>query len=104
LRELREARGLALWEVAHEARMDSTRLSKIELGQRLPTADQVAALAKFFGVNHTELESMRIAEKILTDHDHNSAAFALAAARIHESAGEYLVKRKPIGASKARKR
>jgi hypothetical protein len=84
--------------------MDSTRLSKIELGQRLPTHEQTAALARFYRADLNELESMRMAEKFLTDNGHNPAAAALAAARIHESAGEYLVKRKPTGASKARKR
>jgi transcriptional regulator with XRE-family HTH domain len=84
--------------------MDSTRLSKIELGLRLPTHEQIAALARFFRVDVNELESMRMAEKFLSDNGHNPAAAALAAVRIRENAGEYLVKRKPTGASKARKR
>lgn len=83
--------------------MDSALLSKIELGLRLPTADQTAALARFFGVDLNELESMRMAEKFLGDNGHNPAAVALAAARIRESAGEYPVKRRPTVASKARK-
>jgi len=83
--------------------MDSTGLSKIELGQRLPTYEQTAALAKFFQIDLTELESMRMAEKFLSDNGHNPAAAALAAARIRESAGEYPVKRKPTMASKRRK-
>ena len=84
--------------------MDSTQLSKIELGQRLPTQEQTAALASFFGADLNDLESMRMAEKFHSDNGHNPAAAALAAARIHERAGEYLVKRKPTAASKARKR
>lgn len=84
--------------------MDSTRLSKIELGQRLPTHEQTAALARFFGADANELESMRMAEKFLSDNGHNPAAATLAAARIREGAGEYLVKRKPIVASKGGKR
>jgi hypothetical protein len=84
--------------------MDSTALSKVELGQRLPTQEQTAALARFFEADLNELESMRMAEKFHSDNGHNPAAAALAAARIYESAGEYLVKRKPTGASKARKR
>jgi transcriptional regulator with XRE-family HTH domain len=94
LRHLREARQLPLWKVAHAAEMDSTLLSKIELGQRLPTREQTARLAKFFGANATELESMRIAERFLSDNDHDPKAAALALARIRESAGEYFAKRR----------
>jgi transcriptional regulator with XRE-family HTH domain len=83
-----------LWKVAHAAEMDSTLLSKIELGQRLPTSEQTALLARFFGVGETELESIRMAEKFLTDNGHNLAAAAIAAARIHESAGHYFAKRR----------
>ena len=74
--------------------MDSTLLSKIERGQRLPTPEQTTALAKFFGVALTELESMRMAEKFLSDNGHNPVAATLAAARIRENAGEYFAKRK----------
>jgi transcriptional regulator with XRE-family HTH domain len=101
---LREEKSLPLWKVAHVAEMDSTGLSKIELGQRLPTPEQTAALAKFFGVALTELESMRMAEKFLRDNGHNPEAAALAGARIRESAGEYSVKRKQATASKPGKR
>jgi transcriptional regulator with XRE-family HTH domain len=94
LRALREKKGLPLWKVAHAAEMDSTLLSKIELGQRLPTSEQTALLARFFGVGETELESIRMAEKFLTDNGHNLAAAAIAAARIHESAGHYFAKRR----------
>jgi transcriptional regulator with XRE-family HTH domain len=104
LRALREKGNLPLWKVAHAAQMDSTQLSKIELGQRLPTHEQTAALAKFFDVDATELESMRMAEKFLSDNGHNPAAAALAVARIHDSAGEYFVKKKGATASKRTKR
>lgn len=95
---------MPLWKVAHAAEMDSTGLSKIELGQRLPTREQTAAFAKFFGVSSTELESMRMAEKFLSDNGHNPEAAALALARIHERAGEYRVKTKRATASKQAKR
>ncbi len=100
LRGLREKGSLPLWKVAHAAGMDSTLLSKIELGTRLPTRQQTAALAKFFRVPLTELESMRMAEKFLSDNGHNLKAAALAAARIRETAGEYFVKTKRGAASK----
>jgi hypothetical protein len=84
--------------------MDSTLLSKIELGRRLPTQEQTAALAKFFDADVNEFESMRMAEKFLNDNGHNPAAAALAATRIHETAGEYFVKTKRVTASKQTKR
>lgn len=74
--------------------MDSTRLSKIELGQRLPTVEQTAALVRFFGADAEEFESMRIAEKILKDYGHNPEATALALTRIQESAGSNFVNTK----------
>jgi transcriptional regulator with XRE-family HTH domain len=104
LRHLRVERQLQLWKVGHAAGMDSALLSKIELGQRLPTKEQTAALAKFFAVDLNELEGMRMAERFRADNSHNPAAAALAAARIHESAGEYRVKTKAATASKQAKR
>ena len=103
LRALREEESLPLWKVAHAAQMDSTLLSKIELGQRLPTREQTAALAKFFRADVTELESMRMAEKFLSDNGHNPAAAALAVTRIRESTGEYRVKRRRTIGSKQTK-
>lgn len=94
LRRARDERGLPLWKVAHAARMDSTLLSKIELGQRLPTPEQTVALAKYFAVEATELESMRMADKFLHDNGHNPAAVALALARIQETAAPNLVNTK----------
>ena|GEM_PF-3768911 len=85
LRQLREDRQLPLWKVAHSAEMDSTLLSKIELGQRLPTQEQTVALARYFGADPTELESMRMAEKFLNDNGHNPAAVALALSRMQET-------------------
>src|SRR5437016_2272256 len=80
LRTLREKGGLPLWKVAHAAEMDSTQLSKIELGQRLPTQEQAASLARFFRVDEVELESVRMAEKFLSDNGHNPVAATMAAA------------------------
>jgi transcriptional regulator with XRE-family HTH domain len=85
LRTLREERRLPLRTVAHAADMDSTLLSKIELALRLPTEEQTLALAKFFGADAIEFESLRIAEKFLQDNGHNREAAALALARIQES-------------------
>jgi transcriptional regulator with XRE-family HTH domain len=96
LRSLREQKHLPLWKVASTAMMDSTLLSKIEVGARLPTSEQTAALAKFFGADALEFESMRIAEKFLLDNADNGAAVAMAIARIHENAMHLSVNRKRV--------
>jgi HTH-type transcriptional regulator, competence development regulator len=67
LRALRGSKGLALREVASAIEMDQAHLSKAELGQRVPTADQVTRLATFFGVSETQMEARRVAEKALQE-------------------------------------
>lgn len=99
LRGLREKQDFPLWKVAAAAEMDAALLSKIELGKRPATPRQVELLAKFFRMSATELESMRIAEKVLSENDSNPAALALALIRIQESAGEYRVNRRRASAS-----
>ena len=94
LRALREARGLALRQVGVAVAMDSTLLSKIELGQRLPTREQAGALATFFEVSVDEMEAARIAEKFWRSYAGNPAA-ELAVARIQETAVEYQPKGRP---------
>ena len=63
LRELRHGRGVPLRIVAAAAEMDTALVSKVELGQRLPTEKQTAALAAYFSVPPEEMEAKRIAEK-----------------------------------------
>ena len=79
LRELRHARGLPLRLVAPVADMDTTLLSKVELGQRLPTEKQIAALAAFFGIPPQEMEAKRIEERFWMEHKDNPAAHKAAA-------------------------
>ncbi len=101
LRELRQARGLPLRSVAAAAEIDSTLLSKIELGQRLPTEDQSRALASFFGVAADDLEAKRITARFWQENNSNPAA-AKAAMMIRESAPAYLAapeRAKPARAS-----
>ena len=74
LRQLREERKLPLRAVAAAAKMDQAHLSKAELCQRLLTAEQVAAIAKFFKVDGTDMEARRIAEKFRIEHADNPAA------------------------------
>jgi transcriptional regulator with XRE-family HTH domain len=74
LRRLREQRALPLRAVAAATGMDQAHLSKAELGQRLPTAAQTAALARFFQHDPVEWEARRIAQKFRQDHSDNPAA------------------------------
>lgn len=74
LRGLREERRLPLRVVAAAAEMDQAHLSKIELGQRLPTVEQTAALARFFQLDPLQAEARRIAEKFRQEHARNPAA------------------------------
>jgi hypothetical protein len=66
--------------------MDTAHLSKIELGQRLPTEPQASALARFFTVPPEEMQAKRIAEKFLREHRTSTGA-ARAASLIKEAVG-----------------
>ena len=74
LRQMREAKKFPLRVVAAAAEMDQAHLSKAELGQRLLTAEQSAAIARFFKIDANEMEARRIAEKFRTEHADNPAA------------------------------
>ncbi len=88
LRDLRENHQLALREVAANVEMDSTLLSRIERGDRLPTISQTKALAKFYGADVRELEAARIAEKFIREYGQNPA-LEDALELIHETATVY---------------
>ncbi len=88
LRQLREEQDKLQRTVAAAADMDVAHLSKIELGQRTPTEDQVKKLAKFFGVEVREMQARWIAEKFR----HDYAAYPAAQEAIEilaEEAGIY---------------
>lgn len=74
LREIRESKQLPLRAVAAAAQMDQAHLSKVELGQRLLTHEQAAAIAAFFKLDSTDFEARRIVEKFLIEHADNPAA------------------------------
>lgn len=74
LRELREAREEPLRVVAASVSMDSTLLSKIERGDRLPTVKQTSKLAGYFGIPEEELQAKRIAADFLGRYGAHPAA------------------------------
>jgi transcriptional regulator with XRE-family HTH domain len=98
---MREERGLPLWKCAAVAELDSTLLSKIELGHRLPSRRQLLALAAFYRADALALEARRIAEEMLKLHGDNPALPA-ATAIIREEIGEYRVKKMSTAGGKSR--
>ena len=103
LRKLREQAELPGWKVAAAAEMDSTLLSKIENGKRLPTQDQLAAMAKFFKVEAGPLEARRIVEELMRKHGDNPALAHAAAAILREEGSEYRVSKMPAAGHKSAK-
>jgi HTH-type transcriptional regulator, competence development regulator len=92
LRQLRQKRGVQLRIVAAAGDMDLAVLSKVELGQRLPTEEQTAKLARFFGVKETEAQARRIVAKFHQDAEGNSAVARQAIQMLADGAGIYRVK------------
>jgi len=55
--------------------IDSTILSKIERGERLPTIDQITRLADYYEISEESLKAQFIAEKIMKDYGFNNTTF-----------------------------
>lgn len=90
LRELRAERGLVLREVAAAVGMDMTHLSKVELGARSLTPEQLRALAGFFEIPEHDMAAARAAGRFLREIRDNPAA-ARALEIVQESAGAFIV-------------
>lgn len=88
LRCLRTEKKLVLRQVAAAVDMDMAHLSKVELGDRLPTQEQATALAHFYGIPPDEIEAARMAGKFLRDlRGHPAASRAIEL--VQESAAAY---------------
>ena len=85
LRQLRQSRHLPIRAVAAAAEMDTAHLSKIELGQRLPTEEQTKTLARIFNIPREDLAARRIAEQFWRNH-HRKPGAKKAAALIKKKA------------------
>lgn len=64
LRELREGKGLLLREVGAKLSLDSTILSKIEQGKRMPTKEQINALSDFYFDKKNEVIIAWLSDKL----------------------------------------
>lgn len=69
---LRMQRGEPLRVVAAALDVDSSLLSKIEHGERLPTEQQLAKLAQYFKIPLDELTAQTIAERIVSSYASNT--------------------------------
>lgn len=65
LRELREARGLLLREVAAQLEIDPSLLSKIERGDKRATREQIVHLTKMYEADEKELMVSYLSERVV---------------------------------------
>jgi transcriptional regulator with XRE-family HTH domain len=93
LRFSREARSLALRDVASRTGLDFTLISRFETGERLPTEEQADALAEFFRSDREQAHALRIAGQFRRKFAHHPAARA-AIARLAEEEGIYKAKKR----------
>ncbi len=67
LKNARLAKNMMVREVAASLRIDQALISKFESGNRIPTEDQVIALAKTLAINEQELLTLWLKEKIFSE-------------------------------------
>jgi transcriptional regulator with XRE-family HTH domain len=82
LRNLREAKGLLLREVAASISIDPTLLSKIERDERMPTREQVTALSAFYK-EESSIVLAYLSDKLVNELENEE--LALEAIRIAEN-------------------
>lgn len=90
LRELRESNGLLLREVGAKLSIDPTILSKIERDERLPTREQVRALANFYKDQEHEVIIAWLSDKLV--YEVLNEELAIEAIHVAEEKIEYLKK------------
>ncbi|MBW8050070.1 MAG: helix-turn-helix transcriptional regulator [Cytophagales bacterium] len=93
LRNRRTKKGLRLFDVAKGTDIDTTMLSKIERGERLPTFEQVKRIADFFGISEKTLRIQVTAKKIIKEYGLNETTLN-AVKLVKEQVIPYLKKKK----------
>ncbi|MBN1184814.1 MAG: helix-turn-helix transcriptional regulator [Bacteroidales bacterium] len=73
LKQVREEKNIPQRKVAHRLDIDTSTLSKIELGERQITVSMIEGLADALGLEYKDLQIKFITEKIL--HDFNDQPF-----------------------------
>ena len=92
LRELREAKGLLLREVGAKLSLDPTILSKIERDERMPTKEQVKALADFYKDQKNDVIIAWLSDKLV--YEVQDEDLALEAMKVAEEKVKYITKNK----------
>ena len=87
LRELRERKGLLLRELGAKLAINLTILSKIERDERMPTNEQIKALAEFYKERKNEVIIAWLSDKVVYEvaHEH----LALKALQVAEEKVKY---------------
>ena len=75
LRELRKNNDQTLHQVSKGSDIDSPLLCKIERGERLPTAEQIKKLSKYYKISESELKVMVTAERIIKEYGVNHTTY-----------------------------
>uniref|UniRef100_A0A831UB08 XRE family transcriptional regulator n=1 Tax=Geobacter metallireducens TaxID=28232 RepID=A0A831UB08_GEOME len=65
IRTLRQQQNVPLRVVAAAVEIDSTLLSRLELGERFPTDEQIKRFADYFQLSLEELTAQVIADRII---------------------------------------
>lgn len=78
LRSLRKNKGQTLHQVATAIDIDSPLISKIERGERIPTAEQVKKFSKYYMIDEAHLKVMVAAEKIIKEYGINDTTYEVA--------------------------
>jgi transcriptional regulator with XRE-family HTH domain len=83
IRTLRQQNNVPLRVVAAAVEIDSTLLSRLELGDRFPTDEQIKRFATYFQIPENELFSQVIADRVIAAYGSNEV-MAMAADKIKE--------------------
>lgn len=67
LKQIREQKKIPQRKVAHRLDIDTSTLSKMELGERQITVSMIEGLADALGLKYRELQIKFISEKIMQD-------------------------------------
>jgi transcriptional regulator with XRE-family HTH domain len=92
LKELRDVNGLLLREVGAKLSIDPTILSKIEQDKRMPTKEQVKALADFYKDKKNEVIIAWLSDKLY--YEVQDEELALQAMQVAEEKIKYNKKKK----------
>jgi transcriptional regulator with XRE-family HTH domain len=68
LKAIRESKGIPQRIVAHRLNIDTSTLSKIELGERHITIEMIKGLAEILELDFKELQIRFISDKILSEY------------------------------------